>query len=270
MNFSHILLFFILSICFTPILSQTKCRTSGKWVLLGVPKAQLYPLLPEGVFFDNHPFMKELGEDSHPVFLEFNKQHDCWFFYIFPAPSMHEFKIQIPYTMTLNMTGAIYKPLVLTDKWVNTIGSKFFYGLPTFTTDFTGDGVNEFNMVNQEEGISVKASFSYSGSNISNFNDTKFFHDSYIRMNQHPWFTDELNFNVNDPHCASNTYFWKKNVNLRYMNATINLQWKVFNQTFLVDSLENNIIGGMEVDVDLVISHRQKCKNFYTEKKVDL
>ena len=237
---------------------------------MGVPKSQLFSILPEGVYFDQHPF-SELSNDSHPVFLEFNIQHDCWFFYILPSPNMHEFKIEIPYTMTINVSNAIYKPLVLSDKWVNTMGAKFFYGLPTYNAEFSGDNINNFNMINNEENISVKANFSYFGKEITNYNKTLYFEETYLSMNRRPWFTDETNFNANDPHCAANQYFWEKNAVLRYVNASIDLVWNVFNQTFQIPSQEKQMLGGIEVDVDLVISQRQKCYNFFIEKnKKDL
>ena len=57
-------------------------------------------LLGKGVEFDKHPYESITGENNHPLYLEFNIQHDCKAYGIIPAPDMHEFKIEIPFTKT--------------------------------------------------------------------------------------------------------------------------------------------------------------------------
>lgn len=254
-----------ISLSFLVLLSQiflysyalTKCRTSGKWVVVAVPKSQLLPLLAEGIYFDYHPY--NISSDLHPVFLEFNYQHDCWTFLVLPSPNFHEFKIQIPYTMTENINSAIYKPLVLSDNWISSLGSKYAFGLPSYTVEFSGDNVNNFSMHNKEESIYITANFSYFGKKLTNYNKTINFL-SYQNINEQLWFTDELNFNSKEAYCASNRYNWEGNTSFRYMSASIDISWgKKFEGKYKVPRLDSNFLGGLEVDADLYISFRSIC-----------
>ena len=164
--------------------------------------------------------------------------------------------------MAAKVEKTIYKPLVLSDSWLNSLGAKFIYGLPTYHVEFSGDNENTFNMFNKEENISVKANFSYSESWITNYNKTTWFEDSFIKMNQNPWFTDELNFNAKDPHCAFNKYNWNKNFKLRFMNTSFEINWgNIFNGKFEAGSLQEKQLGAVEIEGDFVISPRQGCES---------
>lgn len=260
-----ILFVFCVFISLILVYPQTKCRTQGKWALISVPKAQLMKVLPKGVYFDRHPFQMPI--ENHPVYLEFNYQHQCWTFYIIPSPNMLEFKIQIPFLMTEKINNIIHKPLVLADKWLNVMGAKYFYGLDAFVADFQGDYVNNVNIFNEKEEISIKANFSYKGDYITNYNKTVYFESTFMSINKNPWITDGKNFDSNNPYCAFNAYSWEKNVKFRYMEANIEIQWgNIFEGRYKVYPLEKEFMGGIEVDVDLTISPRSYC----IKKKIEL
>lgn len=237
----------------------TNCRTTGKWTIVPIPKQTLLSILPKGVFFEEHPF--EMSPEEHPVFLEFNVQHDCWTYWIFPSQNMHEFKIQIPYVRTEALRNLIHKPLLVMDTWLNVEASKLVYGLPAYLGEYHSKNDEfSFNIANEKENIRINANFSYVGNSINNYEKVANFQKGFVEMNKFDWITDGPSFNPKDPYCAANSYSWDKNADFRYMSAEIDIQWgDHLKMTFSVEPLVRNITGGIAVDVDLSISSRRKC-----------
>lgn len=245
---------------FLIVYSSTHCRNQGKWLILSIPKQEIIKLLPNGAIFDDHPFLKKpysIPNDHHPIYLEFNYVKDCWAYYIFPAPNMHEFKIEIPFIKFNNNKSAIYKPLVLVDNWINAQGSKFVYGLSTFYVNYNGIDENTFKMNWEKNEINGFfdgfSDWAYNSDEIINFRDV------FIYINEYLWYTNELNFDINNIYCASNEFLWNKN-NMRIRkigNVNGNIKFENFNINF--DA--KNLIYASEVDVDLHISGKKKCFN---------
>lgn len=259
------IIFFVSHLIY-PILSQVNCNFTGKWFIVSLPKEQMFHLLPPGVFFDDHHY-KDISSDHHPLLLEFNYIHDCWFYYLFPSPNMHEFKIEVPFTMTTNGTQAMTKSLVLSDSWLSTNGAKFFYGLQAVYSDYSGD-LFSYNISSKAANIDVKSSFQYSKKPPVKLYEAKYMEESYKKFNKAPWFTDYTAFDADSPNCAKNIYKWDLNSTVRYVNASIQISMEKFNHTFKVPSQEDNFFGGVEVEGEVFITNRTPCQSFFREGKI--
>ena len=234
---------------------STVCKTSGIWGLFDAPKELLKPFLVDGVEFDDHPY--NISANNHPLYLEFNIQHDCVAYGFIPAPKMHEFKVEIPFTKTKNIKNAMFKPLVIEDSLVNVLGSKYAYGLPTLWGSFLGDFNNTYEFTHSDQ--NVKARFTRKD-NVWKSAITENLNQSYIYINERPWFCDERDFVIGKEKCAMDYYGWTK-PGFVYNSVDIEVEFngKYINGSLSTKGIDEQLLGGIHVEVELDISNRYTC-----------
>jgi hypothetical protein len=234
---------------------STVCHTSGIWGLFDVPKTLLQPFLPQGVDFDIHPYI--ISDSNHPLYLEFNIQHDCVAYGFIPAPRMHEFKVEIPFTKTEKVRNVMYKPLVIEDSLINVLGSKYAYGLPTLWGTFSGDFNNTYEFSHADQ--SIKAKF-IRKENTWKSNLTQNLNQSYVFINERPWFCNERDFIIGQEKCAMDYYGWNK-PGFAYTPVEIQVEFngKYINGTLHTKGIDEQVLGGVHVEVELDISNRYSC-----------
>jgi hypothetical protein len=120
--------------------TSVTCVDHAWWAIVPFPVKDLVSIRPADISLGPVPpiYHKYLPNGTHPVIFEMGHQQNChWVYLPFFKSTFHEFKMEIPFCSHKRYGGPImYKPVIYEDNFVDRIGSRVAYGLPTFPADF--------------------------------------------------------------------------------------------------------------------------------------